>query len=190
VRSIVAAVVLCGCASEVGAERPPELAPARANEARATVVADIDAPPEEVFDYVVREDTPERDLRAYGPVGGVRGGVRLTDGGWDHAGATRVVVLDGGGTLVEEIELLERPRRFAYRVHDFKGFVAEDFASKGRGFWTIDPTPRGAHVSWTYTFTARSCPAESALRAAMAAFFRPYMDNGLRSIKAHVESAS
>jgi Polyketide cyclase / dehydrase and lipid transport len=188
-RALVLACVLSGCASEVGADRAPELAPAGPREARATVVADIDAPPEDVFDYVVREDTPERDLRGYGVVDGVRGSVRLTDGGWDHAGATRVVVLDGGGTLMERIELIERPRRFVYRVEAFHHFAAADFATRGRGYWTVARTPTGTRVSWTYTFTARSCPATPVLRAAMAAFFRPYMENGLRSIKAHVEGA-
>jgi hypothetical protein len=187
VRALVLCAFACGCASEVGAARPSELSPARGDEARATVVADIDADAGEVFDYVVREDTPARDLRAYGPVGGVKGSVRLTDGGWDHVGATRVVVLDGGGTLVESIEVLDRPRRFAYRVEGFHGFAAEDFAREGRGFWTFEPTPTGTRVSWTYTFKARSCPSEPVLRAAMAAFFRPYMENGLRSIKLHID---
>lgn len=183
------ALLTGGCASEVGSARPSSMPAQRSNQVSSTVSVDIAAPIAEVFDYVVREDTPERDLRSYGPIGGVRGGVRLTDGGWDHSGARRVVVLDGGSTLVEEIELIERPHRFGYHVKDFS-FIVKDVATEGRGYWEFEPMKDGGtRVSWTYTFTARSCPAQTPLRAAMSAFFHPYMAHGMASIKKHIEES-
>jgi hypothetical protein len=161
--------------------------PAR-GEVAATVTADIRAGIDEVYDYVVREDTPARDLRAYGPIGGVRGSVKLTAGGWDHPGARRVVVLDDGATLVEQIDALERPLHFAYHVNDFS-FVVKDFATGARGDWVFTPTAMGTHVVWTYTFAPRSCPAEPALRALVATLFKPYMAHGMASIRVHIEGA-
>jgi len=176
-----------GCAAR-SPEAPVAAAPPPGRgEVAATVTADIQAPLQEVFDYVVREDTPARDLRAYGPIGGVRGSVRLTDGGWDHAGARRVVVLDDGRTLVEQIDAIERPSHFAYHVNEFS-FVVKNFATGARGDWEFVPTASGTHVVWTYTFSSRSCPSEPALRALVAGFFKPYMERGMSSIRFHIEA--
>ena len=143
---------------------------------------------EEVFGYVVREDTPARDLRPRGPIARVRGAVRLTEGGWDHPGARRVVVFADETTLVEQIESFERPRRFVYRVSDFTAAV-RSLASGGQGFWELTPTAGGTRVSWTYTFTARSRAARPLLRSMVKLFFHPYMLDGLTSIREHIETA-
>jgi hypothetical protein len=42
-------------------------------------------------------------------------------------------------------------------------------------------------VTWTYVFTAKSCPARPALRAAVGAFFHPYMERGLAAIRRRIE---
>ncbi len=161
--------------------------PASPDQVASTVSTEIHAPIEEVFRYVVDEGTPARDLRAYGLAPGVRGGVRLTQGGWDHPGARRVVVLDEGATLVEEIERIEAPHRFGYRVSDFS-FSMKNLASEGHGYWEFVPSAEGTRVTWTYVFTARSCPVEPALRAAVGAFFQPYMERGLASIRRSIEA--
>jgi Polyketide cyclase / dehydrase and lipid transport len=174
------------CTSEIGVARAPSVPTLSASQVAISVETEVHAPPDVVFDYVVREDTPARDLRSYGIVNGVRGGVRLTDGGWDHAGARRIVVLEDGSTLREQIERLERPTHFRYRVDNFS-FMLKDLASEGRGYWELVAIPGGTRVKWTYVFTARACATRPALRAAMGAFFEPYMRQGLGSIRTHIE---
>ena len=183
---VVSAACAAGCASAVGAPRPATVPAVAEDQVSSTVTAEIRAPVAEVFRYVVDEGTPARDLRSYGLAPGVRGDVKLTEGGWDHVGARRVVVLDGGATLHEEIEALDPPRGFAYRVSDFS-FSMKDLATEGRGYWELAPTEHGTRVTWTYVFKATSCPAQPVLRAAVAAFFHPYMERGLASIQKHVE---
>ncbi|APR78239.1 Hypothetical protein A7982_03586 [Minicystis rosea] len=182
------AVIACatGCASRVGAPAPAGAPPVDEDRVSSTVTTEVHAPIDEVFKYVVDEGTPARDLRAYGAAPGVRGGIRLTEGGWDHVGAKRVVLLEGGSTLREEIELLDPPRRFGYRVSDFD-FSIKDLASEGHGYWEFTPTAAGTRVTWTYVFTAKSCPARPALRAAVGTFFHPYMERGLASIRRRIE---
>lgn len=187
--ALLAAPLTTGCASTFGpapSANAPALAP---NDVAATVTDEILAPVDRVYDYVVREDTPARDLRGYGLVAGVRGDRRLTEGGWDHAGARRVVILEDGSTLHEEIEELARPSSFRYRVDAFD-FSIGWFASRGRGFWTFEPMGDRTRVTWTYVFTARSCEARPALRAAIGTQFAPYMRRGLASIKQHVEGGA
>ncbi|NVB38259.1 SRPBCC family protein [Pseudenhygromyxa sp. WMMC2535] len=174
-----------GCA-EPSPSEAPEGSP---RQARATVSTTVDAPLGEVFDYVVDRETPARDLRGYGRVPGVRGDVQLTEGGWDHPGARRVVVLEDGTTLREDIEVLERPARFEYRVHDFQ-FAINKLASEGRGEWTFAQTQAGTRVTWTYVFAAKRRATLPALRAVVSKHFEPYMQNGLDSIRAHIEDDS
>jgi hypothetical protein len=177
---------LAGCASTIGHMPAPEVPRLARDQVAATVRLDVSAPPAVVYDYVVREDTPQRDLRAYGLLPGVRGGVRLTEGGWDHVGARRVVVLEDGSTLREQIEELDRPARFRYRVDDFD-FALRLLASKGRGYWDFTQTGAGTRVTWTYVFDAKNCQARPLLRAAIRTQFEPYMRRGLEAIRAQIE---
>lgn len=178
--------LLAGCASTIGRAPGPAVPRLAPDQVAATVQLDVGAPPAVVYDYVIREDTPQRDLRSYGLVSGVRGGVRLTEGGWDHVGARRVVVLEDGSTLKEQIERLERPGRFQYRVEDFD-FALRFVASKGRGYWDFTKTETGTRVTWTYVFDAKSCQTRPLVRAALRTQFEPYMRHGLEAIRAHVE---
>lgn len=180
-------VLGAGCASQIGAAPASTVPALTADQVASTVETEVRAPIEAVFDYVVREDTPARDLRGYGLVDGVQGDRRLTAGGWDHPGARRVVVLEGGSTLVEQIERLDRPHHFRYRVSDFS-FVLRHLATEGRGYWELLPEAAGTRVRWTYVLTAKSCEARPALRAAVDAFFEPYMRQGLASIRRHIEA--
>ncbi len=55
-------------------------------------------------------------------------------------------------------------------------------------FRYVVPSAEGTRVTWTYVFTARACPVEPALRAAVGAFFQPYMERGLASIRRSIEA--
>lgn len=184
-------LALAACASQVGAPRPAALGPLSADQASSTVEVDVRASVDSVFAYIVRPDTPARDLRAYCLIAGVRGGQIETDGGWDHAGARRTVTLDDGSTLKEEILAFEPSARFAYRVHELSASPNRDLIREGRGDWTFAPNPDGStHVAWTYTFTARSCGARPAVRALVGGMFHAYMEQGMTSMKRHIEGAS
>lgn len=181
-------LVISGC-GQVGATRPDSLPPLRSDQAAATVTTEIARPLEEVFDYVVREDTPARDLAPRGPIAQVRGAVRLTAGGWDHAGARRVVVFADASTLLEQIERFERPQHFAYQVKDFTAAV-RTLAVGGHGVWEFTPSASGTRISWTYTFTARSRATRSLLRTMVRLYFHPYMVSGMASIQKHLLEGS
>src|SRR5204863_8505531 len=105
----------------------------------------------------------------------------------DHPGARRVVVLEDGSTLVEEIQRLELPYRFGYRVSRFSGTLGQ-IATEAKGTWEFVPTATGTQVTWTYTFDARSCPTRPALRALVGDAYHPYMEQAIASIRRHVET--
>ena len=183
---------LTGCSSA------PPVSPGDSSEAltgasacgvSATVTADVRASTADAYDYVAREDTPARDLRRYLIVPGVSGDRLIAGGAWDHVGAMREVLLDDGRSCIEELDLLERPSRFEYHSHDYT-FPFGVFIDQAHGSWTFSPTDAGSHVTWTYTFTPRSCAKETELRAFTDAFFRPYMEQAMSSIARHIEAAA
>src|SRR4051812_22571665 len=61
-----------------------------------------------------------RIFRGFGPLPAVTG-TREQTGGWDHAGATRVVELADGSEAREEITAYAAPMHFAYRLAGFSG---------------------------------------------------------------------
>jgi hypothetical protein len=151
-----------------------------------TETVTIFAPLASVYDYVARETTPAHDLARVGLVPGVSGDHILTPGGWDHVGATRLVYLEDGSSLVEAIEALDPPSHFAYRVSDF-GWPLSALVQKGHGSWEFTADPDGGtHVAWTYAFTPPTCLTEPALALFVATQFQPYMAHGLAAIAADV----
>jgi hypothetical protein len=184
-------VVTCatGCTSTIGMPPAASAPPLGADQVASTVTADVHAPLGDVFDYVVREDTPQRDLRSYGPIAGVRSDVRFTEGGWDHPGARRVILFDDGSTVHESIEALDRSGHFRYRVFDFSSAFGT-FIGEGRGYWDFAPVGDHTRVTWTYVLTAKSCEARPFVRAAVDVFFHPYMERGMESIRKHIEHGS
>jgi len=180
------ACFLTGCASTVGTQAAASAPRISADQVSSTVSVVVDAPLSRVFDYVVREDTPQRDLRGYGPIAGVKKDVRLTEGGWDHAGARRVILFEDGTTVHETIEALDPRGRFRYRVFDFSSSFGA-FIAEGRGYWDFAAAGNQTRVTWTHVLTAKSCEARPFVRAAVAVFFQPFMEKGIDSIRRHVE---
>lgn len=195
VAAIALSAALSGCSAEsetkadgdaAGAESVDALDEARACTVSETVSAEIDAPIEDVYDYVAREDTPARDLHRFLLVPGVRGDRLITPGGWDHPGARRFVFLDDGASCVEELDVLDRPRRFAYHSDDYS-FPLGLMIAEARGTWTFETSGAGTSVSWTYTFTPRSCLKQGELRVFARTMFQPYMQRAMTSIANHIE---
>jgi hypothetical protein len=175
---------LPACAARATPAQAPATAP-DASHPSATVETIVNAPAEEVFAFVVAEDTPRRVLKPYGLIPAVKGSVIL-DGPWDHPGANRTVVLDGGQTLHEEITAYDSPRFFSYEISDFS-FSLKTIASKGRGTWSFVDMGDRTKVTWTYSFEPSSCPVRPALGFFVSTFYHPFMERGMAAIKLEVE---
>jgi hypothetical protein len=192
----VVGLALAGCASETADDEPvteqqaDELRDVHECTVSETVTAEVEAPIEDVYDYVARRDTPARDLRPYLLVPGVRGDKLLTPGGWDHSGARRIVLLDDGARCVEQLDELERPSHFSYHSNDYS-FPLGLMIGEARGSWTFGTTAQSTtSVSWTYTFTPRSCMSKLELRVFAQKMFKPYMERAMTSITRHIEEGT
>lgn len=82
-------------------------------------------------------------------------GTTPLEGAWDHAGARRLVHVDGGGQLTEEVLVADPPIRFEYRISDFT-FALRHLIDEGRGQFRFGLAGPHTAVTWKYTFTPRS----------------------------------
>lgn len=120
-----------------------------------TITAEIHRPIGTVFDFVVAENVLPKVLLGYGPLPPVIG-TRILHGPWERPGADRIVFLKGGGTVHEQIESIDRPTAYRYRIDDFR-MGLKYLASTGEGSWVFTPLGTDStRVSWTYTFEALS----------------------------------
>ena len=151
-----------------------------------TVSIDVDAPIDEVYKFVVAEDAPGKLLRRYGPVPSVKES-KVIDGPWGRVGARRVVVLDNGGTLEEEITAYDLPVLYTYRISDFHFFL-RDFSSRGTGVWQFFRVGDKTRVVWTYSFEPKSRGVRPLLDLGISWFYRPFMSRGLQETKLQIEA--
>lgn len=149
-----------------------------------TVRQSVQGTPERAFGVVIPVDLPEI-FRGYGPLPAVVG-TRHQVGDWDAAGDTRVVLLKGGGVMVEELTRVERPGRCEYRVRPTKGplrLVVEHID----GRFLFEPaTDGGAVIDWTYSFVAKR--GRRALLVPLAPLWRRYATQILQRAAVLIEA--
>ena len=76
--------------------------------------------------------------------------VRDQDGGWGTVGQTRTIVLADGGTLLETLTSVDRPRHFAYTL-DRGHRPAEAVGRTVDGVWSVAPAAPASAIGWDWT---------------------------------------
>lgn len=115
---------------------------------RATI--EIAGSPEEVFDFVADPFLLARWLRELAPIPGVKAAEAIGERA-QRVGSRRRIAMTDGAVLIEEVLVLDRPHRHAYRWEKPK-LPFSLLVRSGRGDWTFAPSAAGTRVEWTYTF--------------------------------------
>jgi hypothetical protein len=76
--------------------------------------------------------------------------VRGQDGDWGTVGQTRTIVLADGGTLLETLVSVDRPRHFGYVLSQVTGPL-KILAHTVDGVWSVAPERDGVRVGWDWT---------------------------------------
>ena len=135
-----------------------------------TVRAVARAEPGRIFDVIVPIGL-ERIFHGFGPVPAVLG-VRDQIGLWDHAGASRTVLLADGSEAYETLAWHDRPRGFGYRLEPGPGSSLARLVESARGTWAFAPADDGGTaIAWTYAFRPRRGRG-SVVRAVLAPVWR------------------
>lgn len=117
--------------------------------------------------------------RWYGPISPVRA-VRDQSGDWANAGQTRTVVQVGGGSMREELTLVDAPKTFGYALTGVKGPLAP-LVDHIDGEWLFAPTGTGTTVTWRWTIYPKSGAAGLAMPA-FAILWRGFARQGLEQL--------
>src|SRR4051812_16095283 len=75
---------------------------------------------ETAFARTIPVDLPTVFHRWYGPIPPIKA-VRDQSGAWDASGQTRTIALTGGGTMHEELTLVNAPAQFSYVITKVTG---------------------------------------------------------------------
>jgi hypothetical protein len=132
---------------------------------------------EAAFDRVLSTPLPEVFSSRYAAMPRVRS-IRHQHGEWGTVGQMRTVELADGGTLLETLTAVDRPRSFDYRLSDITGPM-KPLVIEVAGKWRFDPVGTGVRITWAWTVHPRG----SLGRAAMPAFGRMWQGYARRALE-------
>ncbi|ADT98125.1 SRPBCC family protein [Mycolicibacterium gilvum] len=113
------------------------------------------------FRHTLPMPLPTLFSRWYGPISPVKQ-VRDQTGDWGTVGQTRTVVQVGGGSMREELTLLDPPRAFGYTLSGVTGPLAP-LVDHIDGQWHFAPVGTGTEVTWRWTVYPRNAVAGLAM---------------------------
>ncbi len=117
--------------------------------------------------------------RWYGPISPVKA-VRDQAGDWSAAGQTRTVIQVGGGSMREELTVVDPPNTFGYTLTNVTGPLSP-LVDHIDGEWLFAPTGTGTTVTWRWTVHPKSAAAGLAMPG-FAALWRGFARQGLEQL--------
>lgn len=133
---------------------------------RSVVVAQSRAIPvtvEDAFRRSLAIPLPVICSKWYGPIPPIKEVLDQT-GDWDAVGQTRRLTMVGGGSVQEELTIVDPPRSFGYTLSDIKGPMAALVGSVD-GLWSFRPAGTGTEVTWQWTIYPKSAVTAPVLPA-------------------------
>jgi hypothetical protein len=124
---------------------------------------------------------PELFSRWYGPIAPVKA-VREQTGEWSSVGQTRTVLQVGGGSMREELTVVDAPDLFGYTLSGLTGPLAP-LVDHIEGQWLFAPVGTGTKVTWRWSVHPKSAAA-SLTMPVFAALWRGYARQGLEQLSA------
>lgn len=134
---------------------------------------------DEAFRRTLSIELPTVFGRWYGPISPVKA-VRDQTGDWSTAGQTRTVLQVGGGSMNEELTVVDAPNVFRYRLTHVTGPLAP-LVDHIDGEWSFEPAGTGTAVTWRWTVHPKSRAAALAMPA-FAALWRGFARQGLEQL--------
>ncbi|MBW0015347.1 SRPBCC family protein [Mycobacterium sp.] len=120
----------------------------------------VEVPPEKAFRETMQLPLPELFSHWYGPIPPIKE-VRDQTGDWDAPGRSRRLIMPGG-SVREELNSVDPPRSFGYRLTDITGPMALLIGSV-TGVWNFDQVGDGTEITWRWTIYPKSRLAGPAL---------------------------
>jgi hypothetical protein len=134
---------------------------------------------ERVFDFIVAEDVVVHFRKTSPAI------VAVEDqtGTWNHAGASRIIVMDNGNRFRETIIAYQRPYLFHYMLTEFSGAPQKGMVNEAIAIFIVQPYGPRAHVSFHYAMRPESDARLADTRAFMQNVWRPWQQGFLDTLK-------
>lgn len=136
--------------------------------------------PDRAFPAVLTAELPQVICRRFGPFPPVRE-VRDQPPSWGQVGQTRTIVTSDGGTMREELTVVEAPHRFGYRLDRITGPM-KPLVHGLDGRWTFAPVGTGVRITWEWTLHPRTAAAALTMPL-IARLWPPYAARVLERIE-------
>ena len=142
--------------------------------------------PGPLFGALLPLPLPRLFAHGYGPIPAV-GSVSGQTGDWGSAGQTRRIHLRGAGTMREVLREVAAPvddqsgGSFAYELGELTGPLGV-LADRIYGSWKVEPVGSGSRVTWRWTVSPQSSPAEAVLPA-LGPMWRGYARRALGELE-------
>ena len=147
----------------------------------------VQAPIHMAWEVFTREGSSIKFLKKRGMIPGVKN-YELKNGAWDHVGACRIVNLEDGNHITEEIIQFDSNRYFESKLTNFTNFLKND-TEYSQGQWWFVSVEGGTQIKWTYSFKPKTQISKAILITGMNLFFKGYMVNSMNNIKNLIEAA-
>ena len=102
----------------------------------------------QAFDRTIAQPLPELFRRRYGPLPPIKAVTGFTEP-WSTVGQSRTIHLADGGTMVEELTVVDPPVRFGYRIGEIAGAL-KPLAAGFEGAWSFEAVGTGTRVTWSW----------------------------------------
>lgn len=135
------------------------------------------------FEHTLPMALPTLFSRWYGPIAPIKA-IRDQSGDWSSVGQTRTVVQVGGGSMREELTLIDPPNRFGYTLSRITGPLAP-LVDHVDGQWRFAPAGTGTEVTWHWVVHPKS-RMTAPLMPAFAALWRGYARQALERLAAEL----
>lgn len=150
-------------------------------------------PVEEAFALTLPMPLERIFSKRFGPIPATTGTTRLPDAGadaaaaaavghaetpWGAVGQVRTVHLADGGSVREELTIVDPPRVFGYELTQLTGPL-KPLASRIEGSWAFAPIGSGCTITWSWTVH----PAGTLGAAAMPVFGRVWNGFARRALR-------
>ena len=103
---------------------------------------------QDAFDRLLLLPLEQLFSRRFGPIPPVRGTDQ--DGVWGTVGQQRTVRLADGGTMREELTVVDRPHHFDYGLSAITGPM-KPLVGRVDGRWAVEPAGTGCRITWSWT---------------------------------------
>lgn len=113
----------------------------------------VPVPVEDAYDFVLPEPLPTIFNKRFLAIPAIKE-VRDQEGEWGSVGQSRTICLADGGSMREELTLVEAPRQFTYLISDVTGPM-KALVSAVEGRWMFEPEGTGVRIRWAWTVHPR-----------------------------------